>query len=112
MPGLDVLEVTRRLSGTPDPPHIVIVTTLDLGRLFRIVPGPGRPTRSERDGLGEYVHAALHGGASGFLLKDAGPAMLVEAVRAAAVGDCLVPPAITVRLLRKTARTPRPPSTA
>ncbi|MFI7353293.1 response regulator [Streptomyces avidinii] len=88
MPGLDGLEVTRRLSGTAGSPHIVIVivTTFDLD---------------------EYVHAALHGGASGFLLKDASPAMLVEAVRAAAVGDSLVSPAITVRLLREMApRTP------
>ncbi|MFG2876630.1 response regulator [Streptomyces sp. NPDC048337] len=92
MPKLDGLEVTRRLSGTTGPsgstdtPRIVIVTTFDLD---------------------EYVHAALHGGASGFLLKDASPAMLVEAVRAAAVGDSLVSPAITVRLLREMApRTP------
>ncbi|MER6317100.1 response regulator transcription factor [Streptomyces sp. NPDC001581] len=81
MPRMDGLEVTRRLSGS-DTPHIVIVTTFDLD---------------------EYVHAALHGGASGFLLKDASPAMLVEAVRAAAVGDSLVSPAITVRLLREMA---------
>lgn len=86
MPKLDGLEVTRRLSGR-DTPHIVIVTTFDLD---------------------EYVHAALHGGASGFLLKDASPAMLVEAVRAAAVGDSLVSPAITVRLLREMA--PRMPA--
>ncbi|MFD9411614.1 response regulator [Streptomyces sp. NPDC059989] len=97
MPKLDGLEVTRRLSATRgtsgttgtsgnDTPRIVIVTTFDLD---------------------EYVHAALHGGASGFLLKDASPAMLVEAVRAAAVGDSLVSPAITVRLLREMApRTP------
>ncbi|MGW6705400.1 response regulator [Streptomyces sp. NPDC054956] len=86
MPKLDGLEVTRRLSGS-DSPRIVIVTTFDLD---------------------EYVHAALHGGASGFLLKDASPAMLVEAVRAAAVGDSLVSPAITVRLLREMA--PRIPA--
>ncbi|MFD3874986.1 response regulator [Streptomyces sp. NPDC058623] len=83
MPRLDGLEVTRRLSGrAQDKPRIVIVTTFDLD---------------------EYVHAALHGGASGFLLKDASPAMLVEAVRAAAAGDALVSPAITVRLLREMA---------
>ncbi|MEU9379217.1 response regulator transcription factor [Streptomyces sp. NPDC048255] len=81
MPKLDGLEVTRRLSAH-NGPRIVIVTTFDLD---------------------EYVHAALHGGASGFLLKDASPAMLVEAVRAAAVGDSLVSPAITVRLLREMA---------
>ncbi|MFI1284094.1 response regulator transcription factor [Streptomyces sp. NBC_01310] len=85
MPKIDGLEVTRRLAGQ-DTTRIVIVTTFDLD---------------------EYVHAALHGGASGFLLKDASPAMLVEAVRAAAVGDSLVSPAITVRLLRDMApRTP------
>ncbi|MEU4211531.1 response regulator transcription factor [Streptomyces sp. NPDC026206] len=86
MPKLDGLEVTRRLSelSTARPergqrPRIVIVTTFDLD---------------------EYVHTALRNGASGFLLKDASPAMLVEAVHAAAVGDSLISPAITVRLLR------------
>ncbi|MGW0734628.1 response regulator [Streptomyces sp. NPDC002851] len=87
MPKLDGLEVTRRLAATTDDtdsarPRIVIVTTFDLDA---------------------YVHTALHGGASGFLLKDASPNMLVEAVRAAAVGDSLVSPAITVRLLRELA---------
>ncbi|MER7823648.1 response regulator [Streptomyces sp. NPDC096097] len=91
MPELDGLEVTRHLSGTPDPPRIVIVivTTFDLD---------------------EYVHTALHGGASAFLLKDAGPAVLVEAVRAATVGDSLVPPAVTVRLLREAAPHPAAPA--
>ncbi|MGK5545198.1 response regulator [Streptomyces sp. URMC 127] len=86
MPKLDGLEVTRRLSeraaARPElggRPRIVIVTTFDLD---------------------EYVHTALRNGASGFLLKDASPAMLVEAVHAAAVGDSLISPAITVRLLR------------
>ncbi|MER5728002.1 response regulator transcription factor [Streptomyces sp. NPDC002138] len=90
MPRLDGLEVTRRLAGSGrDTPRIVIVTTFDLD---------------------EYVHAALRGGASGFLLKDASPAMLVEAVRAAAVGDSLVSPAITVRLLRDMATRTRTPA--
>ncbi|GAU68336.1 putative two-component response regulator [Streptomyces sp. NBRC 110611] len=87
MPGVDGLEVTRRLTeratarpGSGHRTRVVIVTTFDLD---------------------EYVHAGLRGGASGFLLKDASPAMLVEAVRAAAVGDSLVSPAITVRLLRE-----------
>lgn len=106
MPAVDGLEVTRRLSelAAAHPEHgprprIVIVTTFDLD---------------------EYVHAALRDGASGFLLKDASPALLVEAVRAAAAGDSLVSPAITVRLLRRLApaagrrrpaRTPRDPLT-
>ncbi len=81
MPGMDGLEVTRALAGpgVADPLKVVVVTTFDLD---------------------EYVHAALAGGANGFLLKDAGPALLLEAVRAADRGDALVSPQITVRLLK------------
>ncbi|WP_017614061.1 response regulator [Nocardiopsis salina] len=81
MPGIDGLEATRRLAGpgVEDPLRVVVVTTFDLD---------------------EYVHAALTGGAVGFLLKDAGPSLLMEAVRAADRGDALVSPRITVRLLR------------
>ena len=100
MPRTDGLEVTRRLAGTGRPPgvdpvKVVVVTTFDLD---------------------EYVEAALRAGASGFLLKDAGPALLVEAVRAAAAGESLISPAITVRLLatlakdRRGAATERRPS--
>jgi DNA-binding NarL/FixJ family response regulator len=46
------------------------------------------------------VHQALRNGAAGFLLKDSGPALLVEAVRAAVSGDALISPSITVRLLQ------------
>lgn len=93
MPTLDGLEATRRLAGPDvvDPLRVVIVTTFDND---------------------EYVARALRGGACGFLLKDAGPALLVEAVRAAAVGDALVSPSITVRLLAQLAGPPvdaRPP---
>jgi DNA-binding NarL/FixJ family response regulator len=82
MPRLDGLEVTRRLAaeGTTAGIRVVIVTTFDLD---------------------EYVHAALRHGAAGFLLKRAGPALLVEAVRAAVAGDALISPSITVRLLRR-----------
>jgi DNA-binding NarL/FixJ family response regulator len=88
MPKMDGLEATRALAGPglPDPPRIVIVTTFDMD---------------------EYVYGALRGGAAGFLLKDSGPALLVEAVRAAANGGSLVSPSITVRLLERLAR-PRP----
>ncbi|HEV7646621.1 MAG TPA: response regulator transcription factor [Actinophytocola sp.] len=81
MPGMDGLEVTRTLAGpgVTDPLKVVVVTTFDLD---------------------EYVNAALSNGANGFLLKDAGPALLLEAVRAADRGDALVSPQITVRLLR------------
>jgi DNA-binding NarL/FixJ family response regulator len=81
MPRMDGLEVTRRLAGpeVADPIPVVIVTTFDLD---------------------EYVHSALYHGACGFLLKRSGPALLTAAVRAAAVGDTLISPQITVRLLR------------
>jgi DNA-binding NarL/FixJ family response regulator len=81
MPGLDGLQVTRELTAqsTPAPPRVVIVTTFDHD---------------------EYVHTALHYGAVGFLLKNSGPALLVEAVRAAYHGESLIAPAVTVRLLR------------
>jgi DNA-binding NarL/FixJ family response regulator len=81
MPKLDGLEVTRALAGptVPQPMRVVVVTTFDLD---------------------EYVYGALRGGAAGFILKDAGPALLAEAVRAAHAGDALVSPTVTVRLLR------------
>ncbi|GEB47658.1 MULTISPECIES: response regulator [Streptomyces] len=87
MPKLDGLEVTRLLAGprAPDPLRVVVVTTFDQD---------------------DYVYGALRGGACGFLLKDAGPGLLVEAVRAAARGDALVSPAVTVRLLEQLGEQP------
>jgi DNA-binding NarL/FixJ family response regulator len=81
MPKMDGLEALRLLAGpgVADPIKVVVVTTFDLD---------------------EYVHQALRGGAAGFLLKDSGPALLVEAVRAAVSGDALISPSITVRLLQ------------
>jgi DNA-binding NarL/FixJ family response regulator len=80
MPGLDGVEVTRRLAG-PDVAHpmaVVVITTFDLD---------------------EYVLGALRAGARGFLLKDAGPQLLVQAIHAAAHGDALIAPNVTRRLL-------------
>ncbi|MEU6714225.1 response regulator [Nonomuraea purpurea] len=81
MPKLDGLEVTRVLAGpgVENPLRVVIVTTFDLD---------------------EYVYGALRSGATGFLLKDSGPTLLIEAVKAAAAGDALVSPSVTVRLLQ------------
>lgn len=92
MPRLDGLEATRLLAGpeVADPLRVVVVTTFDLD---------------------EYVYGALRGGACGFLLKDSGPTLLAEAVRAAAAGDSLVSPSVTVRLLRHLTA-PRPPAAA
>ena len=94
MPKLDGLEATRQLAGpdVADPLRVVVVTTFDLD---------------------EYVYGALRGGACGFLLKDSGPTLLAEAVRAAAAGDSLVSPSVTVRLLRHvTADPPLAPAVA
>jgi DNA-binding NarL/FixJ family response regulator len=80
MPRLDGIEVARALADAP--PRVVMVTTFDLD---------------------EYVYGALRCGAAGFVLKDAGPVLLVEAVRAAYAGDALISPSITLRLLRRLA---------
>lgn len=87
MPGIDGIAATRTLAADPAPPRIVVVTTFDLD---------------------EYVYGALRSGACGFLLKDAGPRLLVEAVRAAAAGDALVSPSVTVRLLEQLTEPPPP----
>lgn len=85
MPKLDGLEVTRVLAGpgVESPMRVVIVTTFDLD---------------------EYVYGALRAGATGFLLKDSGPTLLIEAIRAAASGEALVSPSVTVRLLQHLAK--------
>jgi DNA-binding NarL/FixJ family response regulator len=80
MPEMDGIEATRQLAG-PDveaPIAVVVITTFDLD---------------------EYVHGALKAGARGFLLKDAGPDLLIQAIHAAAIGDALIAPSVTVRLL-------------
>jgi DNA-binding NarL/FixJ family response regulator len=92
MPELDGIEATRQLAGADvaDPIAVIVITTFDLD---------------------EYVHGALKAGARGFLLKDAGPELLAQAVHAAARGDALIAPSITARLLSAfaTAPTPTPP---
>jgi DNA-binding NarL/FixJ family response regulator len=80
MPRLDGIEATHLLAGPDitDPIPVVVITTFDLD---------------------EYVHGALKAGACGFLLKDAGPELLVQAIHAAADGDALIAPSVTARLL-------------
>jgi DNA-binding NarL/FixJ family response regulator len=93
MPELDGIEATRQLAGpqVADPLAVVVITTFDLD---------------------EYVHGALKAGARGFLLKDAGPALLAQAVHAAANGDALIAPSVTARLLSTFSRVEpqRPPA--
>ncbi|WP_203337028.1 response regulator transcription factor [Nocardioides limicola] len=89
MPLMDGVEATRRLAGpqVADPLVVVVITTFDSD---------------------EHVYAALAAGARGFLLKDAGPDLLAQAVRAAAAGDALIDPSVTVRLLDRFASTAPP----
>ncbi|MFE9331441.1 response regulator [Streptomyces sp. NPDC006925] len=91
MPEMDGLEATRQLAGPDvrDPLKVLIATTFDLD---------------------EYVYRALRNGACGFLLKDGSPALLAEAVRAAARGDSMISPSVTVRLLRHMTPPPSAPS--
>jgi DNA-binding NarL/FixJ family response regulator len=56
----------------------------------------------------EYVYAALRAGASGFLVKDMALEEILAAIRAVAVGDALIAPAVTRRLIEEFARRPEP----
>jgi DNA-binding NarL/FixJ family response regulator len=84
MPRMDGLEATRALAGADVPAgervDVIVVTTFDLD---------------------EYVFGALRAGAAGFLLKDAQPEVLVEAIRAVARGKGLVDPDVTRRLIAR-----------
>ena len=83
MPRLDGLDVARQVidpQGAGHATRVVIVTTF---------------------GDDDYVDRALELGAAGFLLKDSGPALLLAAVRAAAQGDSLISPQLTVGLLER-----------
>ena len=89
MPGKDGIQVTRDLAGpgVADPLKVVVITTFDLD---------------------DYVRGALRAGACGFLLKRSGPRLLTEGVRAAAAGDLLISPQLTLRLLDGLTRVPDP----
>jgi DNA-binding NarL/FixJ family response regulator len=88
------LEATRILTG-PDAAHpvkVIVITTFDLD---------------------EYVFAALRAGAAGFLLKDARPEVLIDAIHAVASGFGLIAPEVTGRLIREFAAvSPNPASAA
>jgi DNA-binding NarL/FixJ family response regulator len=84
MPGMDGIEATRVLAGQDDGgPRVLILTTFDLD---------------------EYVYDALCAGASGFLLKDVTAERLFDAVRVVAVGEALLAPTVTRRLISEFAR--------
>lgn len=91
MPRLDGVEATRKIvaEAGEDAPRVLILTTFDLD---------------------EYVYAAIQAGASGFMLKDAPPEALVDAVRVVAGGDALLAPSVTRRLLAELVPPPATPS--
>jgi len=101
MPLLDGIEATRRLVGpeaSPDAgpdaspaPRVLVVTTFNVDA---------------------YVYDALKAGASGFLLKDAPPAELVEGIRTVARGEALLAPAVTRHLIGHFAERLRPAEAA
>jgi DNA-binding NarL/FixJ family response regulator len=78
MPRMDGIEATRHICARPDCPKVIILTTFDLD---------------------EYAFSALKAGAAGFLLKDAGPEQLIEAIHAVSSGDAVVAPSTTRRLI-------------
>ena len=79
MPRMDGLAATEQLLGRPDPPRVVVLTTFDAD---------------------EYVVRALASGASGFLLKDTAPSMIVEAIERVAAGEPMLSPSVTAQLIR------------
>ncbi|WP_435738411.1 response regulator transcription factor [Cellulosimicrobium sp. PMB13] len=93
MPVLDGIEATRQIAG-PDaetPVKVLMVTTFNVD---------------------EYVYEALRAGASGFLLKDAPPAELVDGIRTIARGESLLAPTVTRTLIGRYAERVRPTGTS
>ncbi|WP_244932756.1 response regulator transcription factor [Ornithinicoccus hortensis] len=80
MPRVDGVQATQQLSAAGPSPKVLVLTTFDLD---------------------EYAFAALRAGAAGFLLKDAGPAELLSAIRAVHGGDAVVAPSTTRRMLER-----------
>jgi DNA-binding NarL/FixJ family response regulator len=88
MPGVDGIEATRTLLSGQHPPRVLMLTTFDLD---------------------EYVYDAMRAGASGFMLKNAPPEQLADAVRTVAAGEALLAPSITRRLIEAFVQRPRAP---
>ncbi len=91
MPGMNGIDATAQITAAHPRTRVLILTTFDLD---------------------EYAFEGLRAGASGFLLKDAPPAELVQAIRTVASGDAVVSPRITRRMLDLFAdRMPEPSAT-
>jgi DNA-binding NarL/FixJ family response regulator len=93
MPRLDGLQATRRICAAPE----LAATRVVVLSMFE---------------LDEYVHEALHAGASGFLLKDARPEDLITAIRRTHAGESLFAPSILTRLIEHYVAVPRTPPRA
>ncbi|WP_328943322.1 response regulator transcription factor [Streptomyces sp. NBC_00250] len=78
MPGMDGIEATRLITAGPTATRVLVLTTFD-----------------EDD----YVYGALRAGASGFVVKDMALNDILAAIRVVAVGDALIAPAVTRRLI-------------
>jgi DNA-binding NarL/FixJ family response regulator len=87
MPRMDGLTATHRLSEQPEPPKVIVLTTFDAD---------------------EHVVRALALGATGFLLKDTSPRMIVEAIEKVAAGQPILSPSVTAQLIRKVAHVSSP----
>ena len=88
MPHVDGIEATRTITRAEDAPKVIVLTTFDLD---------------------EYAFAGLRAGASGFLLKEASAVEVLHAIRAVHVGDAVIAPSTTRRMLDHlaTAHVPR-----
>jgi DNA-binding NarL/FixJ family response regulator len=91
MPKLDGIGATRQIVERAMPTRVLVLTTFDTD---------------------EVVYDAMKAGASGFLLKSAPTARLLDAVRTIAAGDALLEPSITRRLIEDFVRRPPPGQTA
>lgn len=86
MPGMDGIEATRLITAGPTATRVLVLTTFD-----------------EDD----YVYGALRAGASGFVVKDMALNDILAAIRVVAVGDALIAPGVTRRLIAGFAGRPR-----
>jgi DNA-binding NarL/FixJ family response regulator len=91
MPGLDGIDATRQVTSDSScaKTRVVMLTTFDMD---------------------QYVYEALEAGASGFLLKDAQPELLIAGIRAVHAGESLLAPSVTRRMIAAYLEMPRRPA--